>query len=216
MEKVIDAYEKEIIIYTLDGGTLLGAMRNKKFIFWDDEIDIAIPVVGGMLERAKETITKHLSDQFDIQDYKHDPFYSPRLSNFRIRNRKSKITEKDSPLFDKYLYHGLFIDVYAYSPVLFNVIADKLYRWLQIHPLYKRIQKTEQLYPKYSHSDKAEDREKLQKLLKKFQRQKDAYMRRVKWYQAHVSKYLILYVYPILFMLVCTLPRFYIYLRSHI
>lgn len=187
MEKVLDVFEKENITYTLDGGTLLGAMRKQKFIFWDDDIDIAIPIVGGMLERAKEAITKHLSDQFDIQDYKNDPFYSPRLSNFRIRDRKSKITEKDSPLFDRYLYNGLFIDVYAYSPVVFNVMVDKLYRRLRIHPLYKSIQKTEQIYSKYSHSDKTEDREKLQKILNKFQRQKNAYMRRVKWYQTHAK-----------------------------
>lgn len=187
LEKVTDVFEKEHILYTLDGGTLIGAMRDHEFIFWDDDIDIAIPVMGGMLERAKDAVRNYLRDEFDIQDSENDPYYSPRLSNFRIRDRRSKISEKDSPLFDKYLYRGLFIDVYAYSPVLYNITADRLYRLLRIHPLYKKIRKTEQQYTKYSHSDKTEDKEKLQRILWKFKQQKNLYTKRINWYQKHAK-----------------------------
>lgn len=201
MQKVQEVFEEEHIVYALDGGTLIGAVRNSDirnpspqvhttgggFVFWDDDIDIAIPVMGGMLNRAKKVIRERLGDEFDIQDYENDPYYSPRLSNFRIRDKRSVISEKDSPLYDRYQYRGLFIDVYAYSPVLYSISLDKLYRRVFIHPLYRRLKKTEFRYPKYSRFGETRDKKVLDRLLKKFEQQKICYMRRVNWYQAHAK-----------------------------
>lgn len=201
MAKVRKVFEEEHIVYTMDGGTLIGAVRSSDihnptpqinsteggFVFWDDDIDIAIPVVGGMLDRAKKAIRERIGDEFDVQDYENDPYYSPRLSNFRIRDKRSMISEKDSPLYERYRYRGLFIDVYAYSPVLYNIPLDKLYRCFFIHPLYRMLKKTETLYPRYSSSREARDEKVLDKLLRRFELQKTCYMRRVSWYQAHAN-----------------------------
>lgn len=200
-EKVCQVFSEENITYTLDGGTLIGAVRSNdlrnpinqvhtvggKFVFWDDDIDIAIPVMDGMLERAKDVLRDRLGDEFDIQDYHSDPYYSPRLSNFRIRDRKSIISEKDSPLYDKYRYRGLFIDVYAYSPILHSVFLDKVYRRIFIHPLNKKLKKIEDMYPRYNGSREQDNERALDRLLKKFKKNKEKYMRHVDWYSKHAQ-----------------------------
>lgn len=202
LSEVVKEFDENNITYTLDGGTLIGAVRKNKsgiltkeklpkkkwdkyirykggkFLFWDDDVDLAIPIHN--IEEAKKIIREKFANIYVVQDCDNELYYSPRLSNFRIRelNERSRVAEKDSVLWEKYNAQGIFIDIYAYTPILYNIVIDKIYRRLCIHPLNKKIKKVEDSCKHSDFEKKAE---------KRFIKLKALYMKRISWYIEHAK-----------------------------
>lgn len=110
---VVDVFEENNIEYWLTGGTLLGAVRHKGFIPWDDDIDICIS--QSQYEEAIRVLNENLPKDLFIQTLETDKYYD--LPWIKIKDNNSYIKEYKPGKYHK----GIFIDIFP----MMEVIDDK-------------------------------------------------------------------------------------------
>ena len=99
------------IDYTLVGGSLLGAIRHKGFIPWDDDIDIALHRED--LNRLEKICEKELDKKFFYQSHATDKNYYRLYSKVRVNDTIFKETVHEG--YD--IHNGVYIDIFPIDKV---------------------------------------------------------------------------------------------------
>lgn len=95
--------EKHNLRYSLWGGTMLGAVRHKGFIPWDDDIDISLP--RDDYEKLLDILKKQ--DKYKLFEYSIQEDYTwgwAKLTHKGTGDKKKKYFHPDSS-------HGIFVDI---------------------------------------------------------------------------------------------------------
>ncbi len=118
----VDTVNKLGLRYYLIGGTLLGAVRHKGFIPWDDDIDVAMPREDYEIW-LKEAPALIDNDAYFIQSVLSEPDY---IANFaKIRDNKTTFIEITTS--KTKINHGVYIDIFPLDYYPDSKLAQKLF-----------------------------------------------------------------------------------------
>ena len=125
LKEVHKICEKHNIKYFLDAGTLIGAVRHKGFIPWDDDLDI------GMLRedyrKFLEIAKKELPDNLFLQTFDSDENYDIYQVPCKIRYNNTLFIQKviaENPD----MHNGIYIDVLPYDSLPKSKFVYKIQR----------------------------------------------------------------------------------------
>ncbi len=115
---------KHHIRYSLDGGTLLGAVRHKGFIPWDDDIDVIM--LREEYFKFRKCCKKELDrERFFFQDYRTDPGYRWGYAKLR-RNHTEFIRQGQEKLKQ---HPGVFMDIFVVDNVPDGYVSRRVHHF---------------------------------------------------------------------------------------
>lgn len=106
LNEIVRVCDKHNLQYYLIGGTLLGAVRHKGFIPWDDDLDIAMPRkdYNKLTQEYKSEIDPRYFLQTNYTDHEYPAIFGKlRKNNTLFLETISKTSQ---------CHHGIFIDIF--------------------------------------------------------------------------------------------------------
>lgn len=119
--------EKHKILYWLEGGSMLGAVRHHGFIPWDDDLDIAM--FRDDYNRFLKIAPQELKTDYFLQTEETDPDYP--LFFAKVRKNNTYINEEKLELFQ--IHKGIFVDIFPVDRMPMTDLQIKrhrIYLWL--------------------------------------------------------------------------------------
>lgn len=117
--------KKHNLKYILDFGTLLGAVRHKGFIPWDDDVDVSM--LREDYEKLLEVAPLEFNEPYFLSNYHSEPYFSDYVYKFRRRDTTILMT---SDLSSKKSNYGIFVDIFVYDSFPSDDIVQlKEYMW---------------------------------------------------------------------------------------
>ncbi len=121
VKEVVALCDRHNLKYYMLGGSMLGAIRHKGFIPWDDDIDLGMPRKD--YETFLELAPMELSDHLKIVNYKNDLTYHWYIT--RVLDTDSKVIENRFETEGKYT--NLSIDIFPLDGTPNNWLLRKIY-----------------------------------------------------------------------------------------
>jgi len=128
LKEFIRVCDKLKLNYYMAGGSLIGVIRHKGFIPWDDDIDVC------MLRKDYEEFLKKaqplLKKNYFLQTYETEPGYTGNFAKIR----DSKTTFIESSVKKHKINHGIYIDIfpldnrYKYNKIKLKLLDCQIYK----------------------------------------------------------------------------------------
>ena len=109
------------IQYFLSGGTMLGAVRHKGFIPWDDDIDIAM--LRDDFEKFKQVCVDQLPEKYQYQSFTNKDGYHYFFDKITIKD--TYFSTKYSDQFD--MLKGISMDIFVFDKTSDSPFMQKLH-----------------------------------------------------------------------------------------
>ncbi len=113
------------IEYSLEGGSLIGAIRHKGFIPWDDDADVSM--TREQYRKFRKACKKELdTERFFLQDFGTDKNY--RWGYSKLRRNNTLLVGEGQEHFKA--HEGVFLDIFIYDNVPDNYLLRRIHCFL--------------------------------------------------------------------------------------